>query len=118
MLNRLTFLLCLLAVVPALQAGTITGTISDEGEPLAGVVVTLIDAGSNVVVKQVRTTSSGSYRITVKPNTYSLRASRSEYADAWVRGVRVGDGTVHENITMTPKVFVDSKDVPDPDGCD
>jgi hypothetical protein len=118
MLNKLSALLLMLIVVQPLQAGTISGTISDEGEPLAGVEVTLIDAGSNVVVNQARTTSSGSYRITVKPRTYNIRASLHEYADEWVRDIRVGAGTVQVNITMTPRVFVDSKDVPESDGCD
>jgi hypothetical protein len=108
----------LLCFSGTLLAETLSGRVSDSGEPLAGVEVTLIDAGNNVIVKTARTGVDGRYRLSVDAGAYKLRASKSEYSDVWVKDIAVNATDITIDIVMNPAVFDDETYVAPSDGCD
>lgn len=99
-------------------AETLTGVLTDEGEPITGAAVALINADNNILVKKTHSDNDGRYRFTVIPGTYKLRASKEEFAVQWVKGIIVNGDDVVANIIMTPQVFIDSTVVPESDGCE
>jgi len=113
------FLAWTLMVWPvAANAQEIFGTLSDEGAPVAQADVVLLSAKSNLILKRVKTNRLGVYRFTVVSGRYHLRATKKDYAEAWVKGVRVDASDVEINIALVPQVFVDSRIVPPSDDCD
>lgn len=118
MIHKIALLITLMCSAPVLLAGTVSGTVSEDGEPLSRVAVTVIDADSSVIIGRALTDASGNYNINVKSGRYRLRASLKEYADVWIRKLLVTDGNANVDISMTPEVFIDSTAVPQPDDCD
>lgn len=117
--NRIFILLvALVCVNRSVLAETLTGVLSDDGEPVRRAAVSLVDADGNILVKKTHTDNAGQYEFTVKPGDYKLRASKDEYAVKWIKGITVSGADVRVDIIMTPQVFIDSTVVPESDGCD
>ena len=80
----------LLASTPVLaQTGTITGrvTAAEGGAPLARVQVSVVRGGSTALTRE-----DGRFTLTVRPGTWTVRASRLGFAPDSVTGVVVSAG--------------------------
>jgi len=75
--------------VLSLNAGGISGKIKSSGLALSGALVKAISG-----VTQLTTTSdaNGSYSFSVKPNTWSISASKSGFIDATPKPITIGAG--------------------------
>lgn len=94
----LTLLAALLGAVPAgaqAPAATLHGTVTsgDEGAPLPGVDITLVNLATNQVVVQATTDDRGEYALTpVPPGTYRLVATLAGFDDLANQTVTVTAG--------------------------
>jgi hypothetical protein len=60
--------------------GTVTGTVRDSrGNPLEGALVTLLRDGADEVIKEMRSAADGTFKTTVAPGRYILRAVASGF---------------------------------------
>ena len=81
--------------------GTLSGTVTDGTNPLAGVKVT---AG----LSQTVTDASGNYSFTLPVGTYDMTASKYGYFPASANGVAVvADQTTIQDFVLTPNVSLD-----------
>lgn len=118
MLKKTLLGLLSLAGMSPLSAATIHGALTDDGEPVPLAEVILINTESNVVVSRAHSDIHGNYRIEVGPGQYKLLVTKDEYADEVIKDIAVSGSDVVVNAVMTPKVFVDSEDVPKSGDCD
>ena len=97
-LGATAFLLCLWVVSAFAQPTVITGKVTDnaDGSPLIGANILII--GRNLGAS---TSIDGSYRITVQPGTYQLRASYVGYKTK-VQAITVNRGSNLLNFTLDP----------------
>lgn len=113
---------CVVLLMPvwlmSAYGATLSGTVTEEGEPIAEAEVKLVDAGNRVVVRNVSTDAQGSFRFNVKPGLYDILIFKSQYANTWAKGIRVGEANVYQSVELTPKAFVESEDAASADDCD
>jgi Carboxypeptidase regulatory-like domain len=108
LLSICAVLLCVLAlsVVPAwgqaTNTGTVSGTVSDNsGAVVGGASVTLTDKATNDT-RSTTTNADGRYIfVSVDPGTYSLKFSKSGFAETEVASIKVEVATaLTENVQM------------------
>ncbi len=115
-LSCLVFLL-LVCQLPA-HGATLSGAVTEQGEPVAEAEVKLVDADNRVILRSTSTRADGTFRFTVKPGTYDILVFKTQYANAWTRGITVGEADVARQIELTPKAFLENDDAGTSDDCD
>ncbi len=103
--------------IPA-HGATLSGVVTEEGEPVAEAEVKLVNADNRVILKNVSTGVEGSFRFTVKPGVFDILVFKAQYANAWTRGIMVGEADVFRQIDLIPKAFVGNEDSVTSDDCD
>ncbi|HEV7857261.1 MAG TPA: carboxypeptidase regulatory-like domain-containing protein [Pyrinomonadaceae bacterium] len=70
--------------------GTISGLVKDNnGNPLAGAVISLIKEGANAVIKETRSAADGSFHARIAPGRYNVRAIADGFNEALFNSVQV-----------------------------
>lgn len=89
-------------VITVNKGASITGVISDEKGPVAGVRVALFDPDSRFRARSTSTNASGQYTLeNVRPGRQSLRVSRRGYLTQIVAGVELDAGqNTTRNVTL------------------
>ncbi len=84
------------------QKGTITGTISEEGEPLIGASILIVGTSTGTV-----TDFDGNYTIAVDPGTYTLEVSYTGYTPSQQTVTVVSGQTTTTDFSLSQGVLVD-----------
>ena len=117
--GRLSCLVFLLLICQLTARGaTLAGAVTEQGEPVTEAEVKLVDADNRVILRNTTTRADGTFRFTVKPGTYDILVFKSQYANAWSRGVTVGEADVARQIELTPKAFLENDEADTADDCD
>lgn len=93
------------AVISALQGGTVTGTVTDEGgNPIGGAKITL--EGSGLATRRAVTNSDGIYRVRALAGSYDATTSAFGYVSetAPLTVVEGTTTTVNASLTLAPQV--------------
>lgn len=102
---------CLLALTllwhaPA-QAATIDGIVAEQGKPVAGAELLLVNADTSQVIKSLYSAADGRFRFTVKSGNYNVGALKSGYTTVWNRGLAVKDSDITLSIELVDQAFAD-----------
>ncbi|MCA9547157.1 MAG: von Willebrand factor type A domain-containing protein, partial [Myxococcales bacterium] len=92
------------------QTGTIVGTITSGGSPLAGAMARAIPSG-----RRATAGADGRYRLAVAPGTYSVECRKPGYSVQVVKGVKVpAGGTVTADCSLAPAKNTEAKPLAKP----
>jgi len=100
-LLTLVFIMCLWVTATA-QMGTLTGTITGEGEPLIGASV--IVSGTT---KGTTTDFNGAYTLSVEPGTYNIEVSYIGFATQTLSTTITAGGTTSLDVALSEGLDID-----------
>lgn len=89
----------------AVSAGALSLQVTDEGEPLSMVEVTLVDADTRKVIDNRFTDKKGNYTFSKKQGTFNIRLSKEEYSRKILKNVVLADKPVHTKVEMELSAF-------------
>lgn len=99
-------------------AATLSGAVTDEGEPVAMAEVMVVNAASNALITSKFSGENGHYQFELPGGVYNLNVSKTSFATVWIKNIDLQKGDLRKDIALTPEAFVDNQMVSDPDGCD
>lgn len=105
----------------AAAAASLSGKVTDEGEPLQMAEVLLIDANTHVLQGSLFSAADGGFRFSLPEGRYHLNVVKDEYADARVQDIDVGKADVVQDIELLPAAFAEQDGAPassSSDDCD
>jgi hypothetical protein len=111
-------LVSLLAWHSPTGAATLSGVVSEDDEPVHRAWMVLVDAESKIVLDRVYTDADGAFHFTVKPGTFNIGASKSEYTTAWVKGIAVQRDDVSIRMELVNEAFAEDQSASANGDCD
>ncbi len=93
----------------AAEAASLSGRVTDEGEPLPLAEVSLVNAASHILQGNLFSDADGRFHFSVPAGRYHLSVEKEEYANADVRDIVVEQADVVQNIELLPEVFAEQE---------
>ncbi|HEX9802065.1 MAG TPA: carboxypeptidase-like regulatory domain-containing protein [Gammaproteobacteria bacterium] len=111
-------LVSLLAWHSPTGAATISGVVSEDDDPVPRARMVLVNAESKIVLDRVYTDVDGAFNFTVKPGTFNIGASKSEYTTGWVKGIAVQRDDVSIRMELVNEAFAEDQSASANGDCD
>lgn len=110
MWSKLTVLLCGILLSFSSLAETLSGSVTDNGEPMSHAYVILYLGSGNVILDAKHTDQKGLYSFEISPGIYNLCVSMSDYAYNCESGIEIAGKNANIDFKMTPSAFEEKEE--------